>query len=135
MKSYILFICLYFYLFNQFNSNSNQFDEIRIYSLSMYSNYLTRVPCDKLIEYEGLIQKRITDKKRIAIFQKALFDSNNFKLDSSRWIDSRVRIEFKRSGNVVNTFCLSKTNLIEFNGKIYSYNEKVENLLKKGIYQ
>lgn len=72
----------------------------------------------------------IKDRKKIGEFYTLFNNDANFTIDTSfHDIDSRIRIEFKSNGTIIEAICWSPTGLVERVGKVFRYNKNVEDFL------
>jgi uncharacterized protein YuzE len=107
-------------------------DEITIYKLPQFRSYLVGVTCNRVKEMEGVSKTRIKNKSEIRELIGLLEDSSNFNLyKDTTDIDSRILIEYVSKGKVIKQICWSRTELIQKEGKTYSYSQKIEDYLLK----
>src|SRR5688500_12847122 len=102
--------------------SSSQFDELTIYSLPQFSRYLVAVDCDRIKAMSDLTIKRLNDKNEIEELYDVLNNSSHFRTDTITQsltklggIDTRIRFDFIKGGNVVKSICWSPR-LIEKSG-------------------
>jgi uncharacterized protein YuzE len=110
-------------------------DVINIYKLPQFKSYLVGVTCNRVKTIQGVSKTIISDKAEIKELVDLLEDSSNFKLyTDTADLDTRILIEYVTKGKVVKQICWSRTELIQMEGRIYSYDQKIEDyLLKKHL--
>lgn len=107
-------------------------DALIIYKLPQFNSYLVSVSCEQVKMMKNVNKTVISDKAIIKEFVTLLEDNSNFKLyKDTSGIDSRILIEYIYKGKIINEICWSRTNLIQKGGRIYSYNQKIEDYLLK----
>jgi len=103
--------------------------KIEIYVISNYKHYIVSVPCDDVKELYDY-KKEVTSKRDVKKIYAIFSDSTNLKLDTAfKTIDSKMSIQFIHNNRVVENICWSGINDIEKDGKIYTYNEKINNYI------
>lgn len=107
-------------------------DVINIYKLPQFKSYLVGVTCDRVKTMQGVSKTIITNRAEMNELIALLEDSSNFKLyKDTAGLDSRILIEYVSKGKVVKQICWSQTELIQKEGLIYSYSQKIEDYLLK----
>lgn len=111
-------------------NKANYPDEIHIYKLPQFSNYFVRVKCEDVKNRPQASKTIITDKTDISRLYSLFEDEQNFTVEPDYdAVDSKILFEYRKKGLIINSICWTQTKLIQRNGKVYSYNKKVEDYL------
>lgn len=105
-------------------------DEIVIYKIPQFTNYLVGVKCAEVKSRGGTSALIITDKKEIGIFYSLFEDAQNFVVDTFvTSIDSRILFEYRKKGKPIKNVCWANVKRIQKDGAIYTYNKAIEDYL------
>ena len=111
---------------------STMHDEVRIYSLPQFSNYLVAVNCNNIKNMDDTTLKIIRSPKKVREY-KAVFDTKNLEFVDTKVdkVEYRMLIELRKGESIENSVCWSPIERIQIDDKLYSYNEEVETFLLK----